>query len=94
MQPLPGAAVFLAGLAETGAGLESHRRQLVPLGRLHRRGPESLGLRTNHGVLAETFQFKTVAAVEKGVVAPFLFGKIYHFVQYRGYRIQRYAEFC
>ena len=77
-KPLPGAAVFLSGLAEPGAGLETHRGYPVPFGLAHGGRPQGLGFGANHSVFAETLQFLAVAAVEERVVFPFGFGELYH----------------
>ena len=77
-EPFPGAAVFLAGLAESGSGLETHRGYPLPVSLAHGGCPEGLGLRAYHCVFAETLQFETVAAVEERVIFPFGFGELYH----------------
>ena len=69
-QALPGAAVFLAGLGESGAGGEAGVGEFRPFGGTHRLVPERFGLGTCEDVGAEALELLAAAAVEEFVVFP------------------------
>ena len=66
----PGAAVLLAGLAETGARLEFSLSHTPPLGIRKTLAPERLGLRADGIIVAEPLQLRKVAGVDQFVVFP------------------------
>ena len=69
-QALPGAAVFLAGLGESGAGFEAGVAEPGPFSCAQVFVPEGFGLRTGEDIGAETFQLLAVSAVEEFVIFP------------------------
>ncbi len=70
LQTLPGAAVFLSGLAETGARREARMHEPGPFGFAHGLVPECLRLGTRHDVTAVALQLLTSAGINDLVVLP------------------------
>ena len=77
-KPVPGAAVLLAGLSETGSGGETGVGQPLPFRFRQGLVPEGLRFGTGQVIAAETFQLFEGTGIDKFVVLPGLVRRFDH----------------